>query len=99
MSSTTVTGVRVRIDGQPVRAQLVSGGQLGPEVHRNSGSAVRQRRDPVQGQAAHPDTSGGARHLFRPVAGHDRQPDVVQGLQPGVPHHVPVHRPHPADRV
>lgn len=36
--------------------------------------------------------------MFRPVARHHRQPDRVQGVQPGVPHHVPVHRPHAADR-
>lgn len=87
----------MRIDGQLVRAQLVSGRQLGPEVHRNSGRAVRQRRDPVQRQALHSDTPRGARHVLRPVAGHDRQLDFVQGLQPRVPHHVPVDRPHPAD--
>jgi len=40
MSSIIVTGVRVRIDGQLVRAQLVSGRKLGPEVHRDPGRAV-----------------------------------------------------------
>jgi len=99
MSSKIVTGVRVRIDGQLVRAQLVSGEQLGPKVHRNPGRAVRQRRDPVQGQAPDPDTSRGARHVLRPVAGHDRQLDFVQGVQPRVPHNVLVDRPHPVDRV
>jgi len=99
MSSIIVTGVRVRIDGQLVRAQLVSGRQLGPEVHRDPGRAVRQRGDQVQRQAPHPDTSRGARHVLRPVAGHDRQLNLVQGVQPGVPHHVLVDRPHPADRI
>jgi len=94
-----VAGVRVRLDGQLVRAQLGSGRQLGPEVHRNSGRAVRQRGDPVQRQAPHSDTPRGAWHVLRPVAGHDRQLDFVQGVQPGVPHHVPVDRPHPADRA
>lgn len=89
----------MRFDGQPVPAQLHSGGQLGPEVHRHPGGAVRQRRDAVAGQAAHPDTARGTRHVLRPVAGHHRQPHVVQGVQPGFPHHVPVHRPHAADRA
>lgn len=89
----------MRFDGQPVPAQRVPGGQLGPEVHRHPGGAVRQRRDAVAGQAAHPDTARGTRHVLRPVAGHHRQPHGVQGVQPGVPHHVPVHRPHAADRA
>jgi len=99
MLSIIVTGVRVRIYGQFVRAQLVSGRQLGLEVHRDPGRAVRQRRDQVQRQATHPDTSRGARHVFRPVAGHYRQLDYVQGLQPRIPHNVLVDRPHPVDRV
>lgn len=89
----------MRFDGQPVLAQRVAGGQLGPEVHRHPGGAVRQRRDPVPGQAAHPDTARGTRHVLRAVAGHHRQPDRVQGVQPRVPHDVPVHGPHAAHRA
>lgn len=98
----------MRVHGQLVCAQLVGhvggGGRqqqqlLGTQVHRDPGGAVRQRRDPVPGQAAHPDPVGGTGHVLRAVAGHHRQPDVVQGIQPGVPHHVPVHRPHAADRA
>jgi len=37
--------------------------------------------------------------VLRPVAGHDRQLDLVQGLQPGIPYHVLVDRPHPVDRI
>jgi len=89
----------VRIDGKPVLAQRVAGGQLGPEIHGDPGGVVRQRRDPIPGQAAHPDTARGTGHVFRPVAGHYRQLDVVQGVQPGIPHHVSVHRPYAADRA
>lgn len=92
-------GVRLRFDGQLVLAQLVAGKQLGSEVHRDPGGVVRQRRDQVAGQAAHPDPAGGTGHVLRPVAGHHRQPHIVQGVQPGVPHHVPVHGPHAADRA
>lgn len=110
-SVSSLTGVRVRIDGQPLHAaaapaaavqqreQQGRGGRVGAQVHRDPGGVVRQRRDAVAGQAAHPDTAGGAGHVLRAVARHHRPPDVVQGVRPGLSHHVPVHGPHAADRA
>lgn len=95
---TNVTGIRVWFDGQPIFAQFVAGGQLGFEIHRYPCGALRQWRDQVQGQATYSDTSGRTWHVLRSVAGHNRQPDVVQGVESRIPYHVPVHRPHSADR-
>lgn len=46
-----------------------------------------------------PASSGGKRHLFRPLARCDRQPESILMRRRHVPHHAPVHRPHGPHRL